>query len=82
MDVEYWGGVGQGCYYEIQLENKYDDVNLVRHCMNPIQLQIPYYYAVISHNDGLSAPDEVLKYWNRTAREIASDYAKKAKKSS
>ena len=79
VDVEYWGRAGQGCYYEIQLENKYDDVNLVRHCMNPIQVQIPYYYAVISHNDGLSTPDEVLKYWNRTAREIASDYAKKSK---
>ena len=79
VDIEYWGGVGQGCYYKIQLENKYDDVNLVRHYTNPIQSQIPYYYAVISHNDGLSTPDEVLKYWNRTAREIASDYAKKSK---
>lgn len=67
-------------YYRVYLMEKYD-YYLVNFYTNPIRMAIPIYYHAISYNDDESEPDDVLKYWNRTSREIAmnGNFAKKTK---
>lgn len=80
-NIESWDNMGQGCYYRIYLMEKYDDYYLVDFYTSSIRTAVPIYYHAISYNDDESEPDDVLKYWNRTSREIAmnGNFAKKTK---
>ena len=75
-----WENYGQGSYYRTYLSKKYNNKTRIEmsYFATPIQEIIPYYYQAISYTDDIATPDDYIKEWGATSRELTNNYADKS----